>query len=151
MLDLGVALAGPFGAVQLANMGADVIKVNAPWDGWWMSTGIAFMANQGKRSVALNIQDERGLDVLRRMVAKADVVMHNMREGVGEHLKVDYESLLPYNPALVYCHSRGFDRTRYPVWRDWLAGAAAHPRRASVIERMRQARVLDLPGVRDGW
>jgi hypothetical protein len=46
---------------------------------------------------------------------------------------------------------RGFDRTRYPVWRDWLAGAAAHPRRAGVIERMRQAGVLDLPGVRDGW
>src|SRR5262249_37189809 len=92
VLDLGVALAGPFGAVQLANMGADVIKVNAPWDGWWMSTGIAFMANQGKRSVALNIQDERGLDVLRRMVARADVVMHNMREGVGERLKVDYQS-----------------------------------------------------------
>ncbi|HEU5391481.1 MAG TPA: phytanoyl-CoA dioxygenase family protein [Streptosporangiaceae bacterium] len=46
---------------------------------------------------------------------------------------------------------RGFDRTRYPVWRDWLAGAAAHPRRAGVIERMRQAGVLDLPGARDGW
>jgi hypothetical protein len=46
---------------------------------------------------------------------------------------------------------RGFDRGRYPVWRDWLADAAAHPRRAPVIERMRQAGVLDLPGVRDGW
>jgi hypothetical protein len=46
---------------------------------------------------------------------------------------------------------RGFDRGRYPVWRDWLAGAAAHPRRAGVIERMRQAGVLDLPGARDGW
>jgi hypothetical protein len=46
---------------------------------------------------------------------------------------------------------RGFGRGRYPVWRDWLAGAAAHPRRAGVIERMRQAGVLDLPGARDGW
>jgi hypothetical protein len=46
---------------------------------------------------------------------------------------------------------RGFDRDRYPIWRDWLAGAAAHPRRAGVIERMRQAGVLDLPGARDGW
>ena len=46
---------------------------------------------------------------------------------------------------------RGFDRTRYPVWRDWLAGAAAHPRRAGVIERMRQTGILDLPGARDGW
>ncbi len=46
---------------------------------------------------------------------------------------------------------RGFDTGRYPVWRDWLAGAAAHPRRAGVIERMRHAGVLDLPGARDGW
>jgi hypothetical protein len=46
---------------------------------------------------------------------------------------------------------RGFDRNRYPIWRDWLADAAAHPRRARVIERMRQAGVLDLPGARDGW
>ena len=46
---------------------------------------------------------------------------------------------------------RGFDRDRYPVWRDWLAGAAGHPCRAPVIERMRQAGVLNLPGARRGW
>jgi hypothetical protein len=46
---------------------------------------------------------------------------------------------------------RGFDTGRYPIWRDWLAGAAGHPRRAAVIGRMRQAGVLDLPGARDGW
>jgi hypothetical protein len=46
---------------------------------------------------------------------------------------------------------RGFDSGRYPVWRDWLAGAAAHPRRAPVIERMRRAGVLDLPGALEGW
>jgi hypothetical protein len=46
---------------------------------------------------------------------------------------------------------RGFDRHRYPLWRHWLADAAAHPRRAGVIERMRHAGILDLPGARDGW
>jgi hypothetical protein len=46
---------------------------------------------------------------------------------------------------------RGFDRNRYPTWRDWLADAAAHPRRAAVIGRMRQAGVLDLPGAMEGW
>lgn len=46
---------------------------------------------------------------------------------------------------------RGFDRDRYPIWRDWLADAAAHPRRPGVIERMRHAGVLDLPGAQDGW
>jgi hypothetical protein len=46
---------------------------------------------------------------------------------------------------------RGFDSGRYPVWRDWLAGAAARPRRGPVIERMRRAGVLDLPGALEGW
>ena len=46
---------------------------------------------------------------------------------------------------------RGFDRNRYPIWRDWLADATAHPRRAAVIARMRQAGVLDLPGAMEGW
>jgi hypothetical protein len=46
---------------------------------------------------------------------------------------------------------RGFDTGRYPVWRDWLADTAAHPRRAGVIERMRHAGILDLPGARNGW
>jgi hypothetical protein len=46
---------------------------------------------------------------------------------------------------------RGFDRDRYPVWRDWLAGAAAHPRRGQFIARMRHAGVLDLPGALEGW
>lgn len=46
---------------------------------------------------------------------------------------------------------RGFDTGCYPTWRDWLAGAAAYPRRARVIERMRQAGVLDLPATQDGW
>jgi len=46
---------------------------------------------------------------------------------------------------------RGFDTGRYPIWRDWLGDAEAHPRRAPVIGRMRQAGVLDLPGARDGW
>ena len=46
---------------------------------------------------------------------------------------------------------RGFDRNRYPTWRDWLADAGVHPRRAAVIGRMRQAGVLDLPGAMEGW
>jgi len=46
---------------------------------------------------------------------------------------------------------RGFDRNRYPTWRDWLADAADHPRRGAVIGRMRRAGVLDLPGALEGW
>jgi len=46
---------------------------------------------------------------------------------------------------------RGFDRDRYPAWRDWAAGAAGHPRRAALLQRLRQAGVLDLPGAETGW
>jgi hypothetical protein len=46
---------------------------------------------------------------------------------------------------------RGFDHDCYPIWRDWPGDTAAHPRRAPVIERMRHAGILDLPGARDGW
>ena len=61
------------------------------------------------------------------------------------------------SPARISVHNgfeqafRGFDTGRYPIWRDWLGDAEAHPRRAPVIGRMRQAGVLDLPGARDGW
>ncbi len=46
---------------------------------------------------------------------------------------------------------RGFDRDRYPIWRDWLAAASVHPRRRPAIDRMRAAGVLDLPGAELGW
>jgi crotonobetainyl-CoA:carnitine CoA-transferase CaiB-like acyl-CoA transferase len=112
VLDLGLALAGPFSASLLADLGADVVKVNAPWDHWWLETAIGQMANRGKRSVALNLQTQEGLDALYRMVEQADIVVHNMRWGVAERIGVGYDDLRKHNPAIVYGHSRGFDRGR---------------------------------------
>ena len=112
VLDLGVALAGPYASSLLADLGADVIKVNAPWDGWWLATGIGQMANQGKRSIVLNLQDARGLEVLYDLVKTADIVLHNMRWGVAERLGIGYNDLRAYNPAIIYGQSRGFDRVR---------------------------------------
>ena len=112
VLDLGLALAGPFGSSVLSDLGADVIKVNAPWDEWWLATAIGQMANRGKRSVCLNLQTPDGLDALYRLVAQADIVTHNMRWGVAERIGVGYEDLKKHNPAIIYCQSRGFDRVR---------------------------------------
>ena len=112
VLDLGLALAGPFASSVLSDLGADVIKVNAPWDQWWLDTAIGQMANRGKRSVCLDLQTPEGLAALHRMVAQADVVTHNMRWGVAERLGVGYEDLRAVNPRIVYCQSRGFDRVR---------------------------------------
>jgi len=112
VLDLGLALAGPFASSVLSDLGADVIKVNAPWDQWWLDTAIGQMANRGKRSVCLDLQTPEGLAALHRMVGQADVVTHNMRWGVAERLGIGYDDLRAVNPRIVYCQSRGFDRVR---------------------------------------
>ena len=112
VLDIGLALAGPYGTSLLADLGADVVKVMAPWDGAWMDTGIGQMANRGKRGVLLHLGKPNGLAAFLKLVENADVVTHNMRWGVAERLGVGYEALREVNPSIVYCASRGFDRDR---------------------------------------
>ncbi|MEX1007162.1 MAG: CoA transferase [Acidimicrobiia bacterium] len=109
VLDLGLAVAGPFGTQLLSDLGADVIKINALHDGYWHSTHIAMACNRGKRSLAVNLKDARGMDALGRLVASADVVQHNMRYDAATRLGVDYASLQKINPSLIYCHTRGFE------------------------------------------
>ncbi|MGH8454765.1 MAG: CaiB/BaiF CoA transferase family protein, partial [Nevskiales bacterium] len=110
VLDLGLAIAGPYGTQILSDLGANVIKINALYDTYWHSNHIAYMANHGKRSIALNLKDPRAMKVLLDLVARADVVQHNMRYDAAERLKIDYESLKKINPTLIYAHSRGFER-----------------------------------------
>jgi crotonobetainyl-CoA:carnitine CoA-transferase CaiB-like acyl-CoA transferase len=110
VLDLGLAVAGPFGTQLLSDLGADVIKINALHDSYWHSTHIAMACNRGKRSLAVNLKDRRGMDALLQLVAGADVVQHNMRYDAATRLGVDYESLRSINPSLIYCHTRGFER-----------------------------------------
>lgn len=112
VLDLGLAIAGPFGTQLLSDLGATVIKVNTTYDQFWHSTHIAFTANRGKQSIAVNLKDPRGLAVLHRLVERADVVQHNMRYEAAVRLGVDHESLQRIKPDLVYCHTSGFDRSR---------------------------------------
>jgi len=109
VLDLGLAIAGPFGTQQLSDLGAEVIKVNALWDMYWHRTHIAYMANRGKRSISLNLKDPRARALLLELVRTADVVQHNMRYDAAERLGVDYESLKKIKPNLIYCHTRGHE------------------------------------------
>jgi len=109
VLDLGLAVAGPFGTQLLADLGADVIKVNTNYDGYWFANHIAMCCNRGKRSIALNLKDPAALDVVHRLVATADVVQHNMRYDAAVRLHVDYESLKKIKSDLIYCHTRGFE------------------------------------------
>jgi crotonobetainyl-CoA:carnitine CoA-transferase CaiB-like acyl-CoA transferase len=110
VLDLGLAVAGPFGTQVLAELGARVIKVNTMHDKFWFSNHIAMMCNRDKESVTLNLKDPEAMSVLHRLVGKADVVQHNMRYDAAERLGVDYESLRQINPKLIYCHTLGHEQ-----------------------------------------
>ncbi|MFC7327066.1 CaiB/BaiF CoA transferase family protein [Marinactinospora rubrisoli] len=124
VLDLTNVLAGPFASYQLALMGADVIKVEVPGSGDLARQlgadpglnrellGASFLAqNAGKRSLTTNLKDERGREVLRRLISGADVLLENFRPGVLDRLGFGPERLRELNPRLVYCAVSGFGQT----------------------------------------
>jgi crotonobetainyl-CoA:carnitine CoA-transferase CaiB-like acyl-CoA transferase len=110
VLDLGMAVAGPFAAQLLSDLGATVIKINGLYDLFWHRIHVAYGCNRGKKSITLNLKDPRAMKIFLELVAKADVVQHNMRYDAAERLKIDYVSLKAINGKLIYCHSRGFER-----------------------------------------
>lgn len=117
MLDLATAVAGPFAGSLLADQGAEVIKVETPGFGDILRyvgasrNGVSAMyqmTNRGKRSLALNLKQPEGLDILKRLVERSDILMHNFRTGVAERLGIDYDSLRRVNPELIYISVSGF-------------------------------------------
>jgi crotonobetainyl-CoA:carnitine CoA-transferase CaiB-like acyl-CoA transferase len=110
VLDLGLAIAGPFGTQVLGDLGADVLKINAFHDSYWLRNHLSFTCNRNKRSVCIDLKSPEGRAVLMDLVRTADVVQHNMRYDAAIRLGVDYESLKKIKPDLIYCHSRGHDR-----------------------------------------
>jgi crotonobetainyl-CoA:carnitine CoA-transferase CaiB-like acyl-CoA transferase len=110
VLDLGFAVAGPFGTQVLADLGANVIKINTWRDPWWHASHIAYAANRNKRSVGIDLKTPEGLAVFHRLVERADVVHSNMRRDALRRLHCDESSLREVNPDIIYCHTRGFDR-----------------------------------------
>ena len=109
VLDLGLAIAGPFGCQLLADMGAEVIKMNTLWDSYWHRCHIAYMANRGKKSLAVMLKHPKGMEAIKKVIATCDVVQHNMRYPATQRLGLDYDSLKEEFPHLIYCHSRGFE------------------------------------------
>jgi crotonobetainyl-CoA:carnitine CoA-transferase CaiB-like acyl-CoA transferase len=109
VLDLGFAVAGPFGTQVLADLGADVIKVNGFRDPWWHAMHIAYGCNRNKRSVGIDLKSADGQAVVHRLIAKADVVHSNMRPDALRRLHLDEASVREVNPDIIYCHTRGFE------------------------------------------
>jgi formyl-CoA transferase len=121
VVDLTRALAGPYCTLLLGDMGADVVKIELPETGdetrQWGPPFIAgessyFMSvNRNKRSVTLDLKSEAGLEALRRLTAKADVLVENFRPGTMERLGLSYEQARQLNPSLVFCSVSGFGQT----------------------------------------
>jgi crotonobetainyl-CoA:carnitine CoA-transferase CaiB-like acyl-CoA transferase len=110
VLDLGLGVAGPFTGRMLADLGADVIKVNAMYDGYWNGTHMGLGTNRGKRSIALNLKHAEGRAVLDRLIERADVVTTNWRPGAAARLGLDFDTLHARFPRLVHCNTRGFEK-----------------------------------------
>lgn len=110
VLDFGLAVAGPYATQVLSDLGATVIKVNAKHDWYWHQNQIAMCCNRGKTSIAIDLKHPESKEIVRRLIASADVLMHNMRYPAAVKLGIDYDSLKDEFPRLVYCHTRGFER-----------------------------------------
>ena len=119
VLDLSVYVAGPYGSMQLADLGAEVVKVEPPTGDpqrelapFKSGLSTAFAAvNRGKRGIALDLKTEAGRDVLLQLVKKADVLCNNYRPGVMERLGLSFEAVKRHNPRIIYCCLTGFGLT----------------------------------------
>lgn len=120
VIELAHIMAGPVCGMMLADMGADVIKVEKPTGDDSRrfvppeiggEAAAYMMMNRNKRGIALNLKDPEALDILRRLLADADVVIENYRKGTMEKLGLSYEELAKANPRLIYCEISGFGRT----------------------------------------
>lgn len=121
VLDLSRILTGPFATMMLADLGAEVIKIETPGTGddtrQWGPPFIEgestyFLSiNRNKRSLTLNLKHPEGKEIFLRLVRQADVLVENFRPGTMERLGLGYESLRAINPGLVYCAISGFGLT----------------------------------------
>jgi formyl-CoA transferase len=114
VLELGNFISGPYGAMLLADMGAEVIKVENPkggdpFRGWDLGGDEPnFWAyNRGKRSITLNLQTAEGKEIFLKLAHKADVVLDNYRPGVMQRLGIDYDTVSKTNPAVIYLSITG--------------------------------------------
>ena len=121
IIDCSQVLAGPFCTMLLADMGADVIKIEKPAGGddtrhmgppFVSGESAAFLAmNRNKRSIVLDFKQKSGVEAARRLASDADVMIENYRAGTIDRLGLGYEEMSAANPALIYCSISGFGRT----------------------------------------
>ncbi len=129
VLDLGNFLAGPLSPMLMADLGADVVKVEATTGDQMRPIQRVFAScHRGKRGVALDLKSPRARPALEALVRWADVVHHNLRQPAARRLGIDYDSVRAVNPGVVYCHTSSYgpvgDRADWPGY-DQLFQASA--------------------------
>jgi CoA:oxalate CoA-transferase len=119
VLDFSTTIAGPYCTRMLADMGAEVIKIE-PAEGETMrsrppvrngSSTVFGQLNAGKRSLVLDLKSPNAIEVIRKLVVSTDILVENFRPGVMRRLKLDYVSLREINPKLIYCSISGYGQT----------------------------------------
>src|SRR4051794_13641132 len=142
VVDCSIALTGPYAAALLADQGARVVKVERPgigdiarWVGVMVNgmSSLYLVCNRGKRGIAVDVQTDEGVDIVRRLAADADVFVENFRPGVMDRLGLGYGELAALNPRLVYASLTGFgsvgpyrDRSAYDTVMQAYGGFAAN-------------------------
>lgn len=124
VVDLSQILAGPYATYLLSLMGAEVIKIEKPGQGDWTrdlgplkdlsarKMGLGFMTqNAGKKSVAIDLKSEAGLEIVKQIVADADVFVENFKPGVAENLGLGYAEIKALNPKILYCSISAYGQT----------------------------------------
>ncbi len=121
VLDLSRVLAGPLCAMMMADLGADVIKVEKPGEGdetrewgppWAAGESAYYLAmNRNKRSLTVDLKSEQGREIVRRLARESDVVIENFKTGTLARLGLGYQDLSRENPRLVYCAITGYGQT----------------------------------------
>lgn len=122
VLDLSRVLAGPYGTMVLGDFGAEIIKIEQPgrgddtrhWGPPFTASGQSayfLSANRNKHSMTLDLKDERGKEILRRLVAQADILIENFKVGTMERMGLGYTTLRQINPGLIYCAITGYGQT----------------------------------------
>ena len=121
VLDLSRVLAGPYGTMMLADLGAEVIKVEMPgrgddtrqWGPPFAGGEAAYYlsVNRNKKSLTLNLKSERGREIVCRLACRADVLVENFRVGTMDEWGLGYEALRAINPKLIYCAITGYGQT----------------------------------------
>jgi len=119
ILDFTQLLQGPYATQMLGDMGAEILKIEPPGGDWMRKfalgnlylagESVSFLAfNRNKRSVCVNLKEPAGLEAVKQLAARADVIIENFRPGVMDRLGLGYETLSAVNPRLIFCSSSGW-------------------------------------------